>query len=224
MTTKTRIMDAAERLFAEKGFDAASLRAITAAAGVNLAAVNYHFRSKDALIEAVFARKLEPLSRKRLELLGRYESEGGGRPVPVEKILRALLEPLIHLSREPSSGWDKFRMLVGRMYTAPKAQRIFVRELEESMRRFGAAMQRACPQLSFEDLCWRVYFIIGAMAHALASGTILEIISQGKCSARQLEAGIERLITFAAAGLQAPPAGKGAGAGGRRGRQRCVTD
>src|SRR5215831_9198540 len=93
--TKDLILDAAEKLFAEKGFDATSLREITAAANVNLAAVNYHFQSKEALIAAVFARRMRPITAARLEALGRLENEANGQPVPVEKVLEAFIAPVL---------------------------------------------------------------------------------------------------------------------------------
>src|SRR5512138_1669857 len=116
-TTKDRILDAAERLFAERGYDGTSLRAITAAAGANLAAVNYHFRSKESLMRALFSRRLGALNRERLELLRRLEVEAAGAPVPVERLVRVLLEPPLRLgNRHGASG---FGLLLGRMYSAP---------------------------------------------------------------------------------------------------------
>src|SRR6187401_3377009 len=90
VATKARILDAAETLFMEQGFEGTSLRAITAAAGVNLAAVNYHFGSKEELFEAVLTRRLDPMNQQRVDLLSRYEVEAGGEPVRCERILSAL--------------------------------------------------------------------------------------------------------------------------------------
>src|SRR5512143_118352 len=101
--TKDRILDAAERLFAEHGFDATSLRMITAEAGVNLAAVNYHFRSKDALIEAVFSRCIRPLNRERLRLLAAVEEASGGAPPRLEDVIRAFVTPVIR-ARQDNRG------------------------------------------------------------------------------------------------------------------------
>ena len=209
--TKTRILDVAEHLFAERGYDATSLRAITAQAGVNLAAVNYHFRSKQALLQAVLARRLQPLSRLRLELLDRYEAEAGGGPVPLERILRAALEPIFRLAAEPDSGWESFRKLFGQMYTAPRIQALVFRELDQSVRRLRAALQRACPDLSMEDLSWKMGFVVGAMAHTLAAGPLLEAVSEGSCDPHNFEHACELLIRFAAEGFA-----EGEAAGGRR--------
>src|SRR5512135_1496279 len=111
--TKTRLLDAAEQLLAERGFAACSLRAVTATAGVNLGAVNYHFRSKEALIQAVFARRLAPLNRERLAALDALEAEAAGRPVAPEALLHALLGPVLRLGREG----ECVIKLLGRMYS-----------------------------------------------------------------------------------------------------------
>ncbi len=126
--TKEVILDAAEALFAEEGIEGASLRAITARAGVNLAAVNYHFQSKEGLVRAVFARRIEPLNRERIALLDRLE--GAAAPPTVEGILGAFVGPVIRRGprrqqsqesqqRAPEEqGLQTFRRLMGRMYSA----------------------------------------------------------------------------------------------------------
>src|SRR6478752_3282958 len=96
--TKTRILDVAEGLFMEHGFKATSLRQLTSAAGVNLAAVNYHFGSKEELFQSVLTRRLDPMNQERIELLERLEREAAGRPMSVEKILSSMLIPALRLA------------------------------------------------------------------------------------------------------------------------------
>src|SRR6059036_3181340 len=98
--TRARILDAAERLFAEHGYDGASLRDITAQAGVNLAAVNYHFRTKESLIQAVFARRLAPVNQRRLALLDACEASAAGGRLQLEEVVRALISPVLRLGQE----------------------------------------------------------------------------------------------------------------------------
>src|SRR5438046_10505596 len=98
--TKTRILDAAERLFVEHGFEATSLRSLTSSAGVNLAAVNYHFGSKEELFQAVLTRRLDPTNQERIELLSKLESGAGDRPIACERGLAAMLVP----ARRPPAG------------------------------------------------------------------------------------------------------------------------
>src|SRR5579864_4688441 len=97
MTTKNRILNAAERLFAHDGFEATSLRAITTEANVNLAAVNYHFQSKDALVRAVIGRRMGPVNEKRIAMLDACEAGAGDGPLPLEPLLEAFLRPVLEI-------------------------------------------------------------------------------------------------------------------------------
>src|SRR5258708_35903299 len=115
----TRSRDAAELLFMEHGFEATSLRSLTAAAGANLAAVHYHFGSKEELFQAVLTRRLDPLNAERIALLERIERESTGRPLSCEKILFAMLIPALKLARDEKRGGKNFLRLVGRAYADP---------------------------------------------------------------------------------------------------------
>src|SRR5438128_1222220 len=117
--TKTRILDAAESLFMEHGFEATSLRQLTSAAGVNLAAVNYHFGSKEELFQSVLTRRLDPMNQERIELLEKLEREAGGKPIGVEKILSSMLIPALRLARDELRGGKNFLRLLGRAYADP---------------------------------------------------------------------------------------------------------
>jgi AcrR family transcriptional regulator len=203
--TKERILDAAEKLFALYGYDATSLRTITREAGVNLAAVNYHFSSKEALLRALFARRLGLLNEKRLAMLTAYEEEAGGQPVPLERILRAFLEPVLRLGAGTGFG-----TLVGRMYSWPSAQlqRIFLSEMQPLIGRFKAAFRKTLPAYPVKELYWRVFFCIGAMAHTLAGSSLLRALSGGACDPADLDGTVERMIAFLTAAFDAPlPAG-----------------
>jgi len=201
--TKSRILDAAERLLSERGFASSSLRTITAAAGVNLGAVNYHFRSKEALIQAVFARRLEPLNRARLAALDACEAEAKGKAVPLEALLHAFIGPVLELEGDGAG----FLQLLGRMYSEPAldVQRIFTSELGEVVQRFTGAFRHTLRALPPEDLFWRLFFTIGAMAHTLAAGSLLKFLSGGICNPSDMEDAEMRLVRFTGAGLNAPP-------------------
>jgi AcrR family transcriptional regulator len=220
-STKDRILDAAEKLFAERGFHATSLRAITAAAGANLAAVNYHFTSKEALLHALFARRLGTLNRRRLDMLDTFEAEAAGRPVPLERLARALIEPVLRLGGSRENGGTGFGMLLGRMYSAPSGfpRAVFAHELEEVVGRFQSAFRRALPNLTEEELIWRLFFSIGAMAHTLAASDLLRLISRNLCDPADVDRAVEKLIVFVVAAMRAPAAG-GIGKEERPGRPR----
>src|SRR5882672_4712439 len=101
---KDRILDAAEKLFAKQGFDGTSMRQLTVAAGMNLAAVNYHFGDKESLYAAMIGRRLRPLNEARLASLERAEQEAGGQPVPLARIIELLVRPVFELSKDKSRG------------------------------------------------------------------------------------------------------------------------
>src|SRR5215475_530434 len=117
--TKGRILDTAEELFMEHGFEATTLRQITAAAGVNLAAVHYHFGGKEELFEAVLTRRLDPMNQERVALLTRFEHAVAPNPLSCEKILAAMFIPALKLARDRKRGGKNFLRLLGRAYADP---------------------------------------------------------------------------------------------------------
>lgn len=221
LRTKERILDAAERLLARKGMSGASLRAITAEAEVNLAAVNYHFRSKDSLIRAVIRRRIGPVNQRRLELLAAAEAAAGDAPVPPEEISRAFLEPVVAFG-DPPAGRFLASALIGRLYheSTPELLHHFTAELRTVAERFTAAYKRALPHLQPDEVFWRFHFMVGGMAHTLAGAHVLESLSGGTCDAADLEAGIRRLTAFVSAGFAAPPLCNGKDNSARPGKRR----
>lgn len=203
MTTKDRILDTAERLFARDGFEATSLRAITAEAEVNLAAVNYHFQSKDALVRAVIGRRMGPVNEKRIALLDACEAAAGNGPLPLESVLDAFIGPVLEISRTHAK---EFGPLMGRLYTEPGEfiRHVYKDHLEEVANRFLAAFQRALPDLPPADLMWRMHFAIGVMTHTMGAGRLLESLSHGLCNPADVEATLPRIKAFLLAGLTAP--------------------
>ena len=203
--TRTRILDAAEELFMLHGFEGTSMRSLTAKAGVNLAAVNYHFGSKDALIEAVFRRRLDPMNVARIAALDALEASG--QPLSPESIIRAFVGDTLRLMEDARGGGRNFIRLLGRTYTEPaKEIRVLIGQLyAPAMERFKAAFERALPQMPREELVWRMYFMFGTLAYTLAATDTVQLIAgckpEDRHDARLLE---DRLTAFLAAGLTAP--------------------
>ena len=199
--TKDRILDAAERLFADKGFDATSLRLITAAARVNLAAVNYHFQSKEALLHAVYARRAAPVNAKRLDLLSAYEAST--EHPQVEPILDALIRPLLDVgqSRECVP-----RLMVRLLYLDANetSRTVFQQQFHQVLIRFLSALKRALPHLSEKELRLRMQFSIGALAHTIAASGNLLAFQQAGPQQAPTESVLRGLIHFVATGLKAP--------------------
>lgn len=190
--TKTRILDAAEKLFGQNGFDGTSLRDITAEADVNLAAVNYHFQSKDSLIDAVIARRVEPVNRKRLEML-----EAAGPDPSLEQILIAFLFPIMQ------ADFSAVYPLMARILATPDAfvTRLFKRHLGVIVERFSEAFAKAVPGLTTLEIAWRMHFTAGAMAHVLSRAYVMpELMPEGKFDCPTV---LAELVTFAAAGFRA---------------------
>jgi AcrR family transcriptional regulator len=161
--TRQALLDAAERLFAERGLEGASLRAITGEAGANLAAVHYHFGSKDGLIQAVLARRLGPLNEERLRRLEACRQ--GGRPAELECVLRAFVAPIIEIAVGGEAGRAAFGRLMIRIQGEPAlAKRVLKEAFEDTARRFVDALRETLPALSEEELTRRLHFAIGAMA------------------------------------------------------------
>jgi AcrR family transcriptional regulator len=202
-TTKDRILDAAERLFGDRGFTDTSLRTITTEAGANLAAVNYYFQSKDALIQAVFARRLGPLNQERVAMLDACEARAGDGPLPIEDVLRAFLEPPLKIGHERASTFGR---LLGRMYIDPGDifERIVPEQFGAIKARFLRAFRRALPDLPPEEMFWRVHFLIGTLAYTMAGLHHLKVTSEGLCDASDPDTILKRLIPFLAAGFSAP--------------------
>jgi AcrR family transcriptional regulator len=204
--TKARILDAAEALFMEHGFEATSLRLITAAAGVNLAAVNYHFGSKEELFQSVLTRRLDPMNQARVALLDRYESQASG-PLACERILAALFIPALALARDPARGGSNFLRLLGRAYAdpAPFIRQFLSQQYAPMIARFKDAFGRALPHLPRKELSWRLHFIMGALSYTLAGTDALKIIAElNPVETDNDEILLRRLAPFLLAGLNAP--------------------
>ncbi len=202
--TKTRILDTAERLFAQKGFDAVSLRTIIASAKVNLAAVHYHFGSKQALIHAVISRRLRPINEERLTQLAEVRIKAGRRPVKLEHVLECLFRPLFRVQANPKAG-PTFARLVGRVIGERNEglQKFMMSELAEVIIEFGAAFCTALPGLAKEEADWRSHFMAGAMAHTLCNADLLVRLTGTDADASDYETTVQRLIDFTAAGFRA---------------------
>jgi AcrR family transcriptional regulator len=205
--TKQRILDAAERLFMERGFSATSLREITAAAKVNLAAVNYHFGSKETLIEAVLMRRLQPLNELRLAELQALEARSREQRAPLEAILNVYVGAAFKLDSNPTAGGSVFLRLLGRAFTEPTEQvrSILQRQYSAVAERYKQAFMRALPRIPEDELVWRMQFLFGAISYTMAGTNVMQLVAScGLADADDHRAVTRRLVAFLAAGLKAP--------------------
>lgn len=196
-STKERILDAAEELFAHCGFDGASLRRVTSAAGVNLASVNYHFGSKDKLIEEVFRRRLDILNGLRHAALEQLTAQS-----TLEDVLTAFIQPALELSREGHGG-GAFVRIMARAYVEHDEQlRSFLSDnYGDVLKRFAAALAERLPTLDKQELYWRLDIVTGALTYAMANFGIIR--RQPDMSEEQhMQQVMHHLVHFAAAGLR----------------------
>lgn len=206
LDTKERILDAAERLFAERGFAGTSLRSVTKAAGVNLAAIHYHFGAKEALLHQVFARRAAPVNQERLRLLDELEEGAAGRPVDLQAILDAFLRPVLHQQRDLAADSDNWGRLIGRVYSEPVdlVEAVLKDQFAEVSRRFLAALSRALPEMPAVEIHRRMHFVIGALTHALTG--LHRIAGLQEIGDVDLDGddSLDSMLAFLTAGFRAP--------------------
>jgi len=202
LPTKAAILDAAEELFAAKGFKSTSLRAITSAANANLGAVNYHFESKDALILAVLSRRMRPLNERSLELLQQLENRS--EPSSVEEILDALFRPPVELIAMRSENGRNFLRLIGFTVSEPGdfLRPLIEEQLAGKLHHFHTALKRVLPELSEEETFWKMHLSYGAFLHTVSNSHLLQLISGGRCQLIDSESTLGRIVAFCAAGFK----------------------
>lgn len=199
-STKERILSAAESLFAQFGFAGTSLRQVTSRADVNLAAVNYHFGSKENLVNEVFRRRMDEMSQARLDALASARMQTENR---LEEVLAAFIGPALALTLDRQGG-SAFVRVLARAY-AEKNERLrkFLSDnYGHVLREFSRALGECLPGLSKEQLYWRLDFIAGALTYAMADfGSIRR--PAGTSEKAHCQRAASELIAFAAAGLRA---------------------
>lgn len=203
--TRERVLDAAERLFAARGLDAVSIRDIIAAAGANLGAINYHFGTKDGLIEAVFQRRLIPSTEARLRALAAVEQAAGDRPPKLEAVLEAIFRPVVEEAMDPRRGGADFGKLMARCLVDPHPvlEKVMRSHFAAVVKRFDAALMRALPHLAPEEVCWRMHLLMGGLHQSLL--LLGRKPPPGAPAFRfGTETYIRRFVAFAAAALRAP--------------------
>ena len=201
--TKNLVFVAAERLFALHGFQNVSVRDITAAAGVNLASVNYHFGSKDALVYEIFRRRTAELNRIRARMLHEASDRHGGAP-PVGEILRALLAPpLAWLAPDHERRISLQFLIWARSEGTDEIRRVLQSDVTH-LKRFSDALMKARPDLPSEDVYWRIHFTLGMLHNnRFAEFDRLNVLSEGATSESDVDALLGRMLTFAEAGFAA---------------------
>lgn len=206
--TKQKILDAAQYLFARKGFEGTSLRDITGMAGVNIASINYHFGSKEALLRAVLERKLIPLNQIRMERLRRVtETARKQGTVPIiQDLLLAFVEPTLQLKDTTPDASD-FIVLVGRAFYEPDdtVRKAFIQLVWPLYELLVKVFREALPQLPEQVLLWRLHFMFGSLSHVmLLCGSKFHADLEEFPLAIDTKTVLEILIPFMTSGIESP--------------------
>ena len=200
-SVRERLIMAGEQLFAEHGWNGVSIRTI-AAAGVSLAALNYHFGVKEHMLAEIFAARARPIAEARVRRLDELEASGG---VMLEQVLDAFLRPAF----SADVGGRIFARLRARLGTEHEAfsRRILSDAFDESSKRYVTALARLLPELPEAELAWRFHFMLGTMVYTMADSGRIQALTNGACDPGEVETALSRLVPFLAAGFRAalPP-------------------
>jgi len=201
-----RILDAAENAIADQGFAGASLRHIVSEAKVNLATVYYYFGSKRGLLEAVLKRRFGPLRQEHLALLQEFEEAAKGKPLPVEKILEAMVSPPLRLAATAPIHRRAVTRLIGRIVGEPneETQEVLRSQHAEVRSAFLKALRRSLPKVPLPVLQWRLEFIWGALAFTLCNPRRIELETHGKCDPADAATVQRQMVRFFAPGFKEP--------------------
>lgn len=204
-SAKRALLEAAQRLFAAQGFEKVSLRTLTQEAGVNLAAVNYHFGSKEGLIDAVVESYTNPVNELRLQRL--THAENGSTPLSVEDILDCFLRPVLEAVHRSAISEKLFFQMMGRCLNdrglanlPPSTLALF----GQVTTRFPQAIRRTIPHLEPEEILWRLHFTIGVLIHVLIHIESLHLIAGGLVGNPSSEDILAMVKNYCSGGLQAP--------------------
>lgn len=208
--TRERILDAAERLFMEHGYEGTSMRQITGEAGVNLAAVNYHFGSKEILMQEVFRRKLDWLNDARMRALDQMEQEAGGKPLKPSQIVDGFFGTLLRMAEDDTRGGMIFLRLLGRTLTEPSEfiRTFLAQNYKPVVDRYKEALFAALPDVPKAEIVWRFHFMLGATSYAIAGTDAVRLITDWQIEDNESEDRLDRLMprlmSFLLGGLRAP--------------------
>ena len=201
---KERILDAAEELFAQRGFYGVSLRDITQAARVDVALVGYHFGSKRELFTAVFERRAEVLKRERTERLEAVRQAALPGAPALEAIINAFTAPLLERAARGGTGWKSYFALIAYVNNSPEfGPQMMTRHFDPLASRFIAVIREALPRCPPREIYWGYQFLTGALTLTFAETGRIDQLSGGLCRAMDLDSVHERLAPYMAAGLRA---------------------
>ncbi len=207
--TRTKILDAAEQVFAEKGISPASLREIMFAADVNIAAVNYYFGSKTDLLREVVRRRSNEINGARESMLAEACARGGGIPT-IDGWIDALVGPFVVAEGSSDSGWRNFMRVLNGVTTAqrtdPVCREIVHETYATTQKKFTVALAAALPSLTEEETEWRFQCVVAILRSCVATRQRME--PESIIDAEGLQRMMDTIMPFIRGGLNAPPQGR----------------
>ena len=202
--TPERILDAAERLFALRGFHGVSVREITSEADVDVALVNYHFGSKMDLYTEVLNRRSQLLNQERLDMLAQARREAHPKPASIEAVINAFTYPLLDRSARGGAGWKSYFAIIAQVNNSPEFGGVLMtRHFDPVVQKFIDALRDTLPGADDRDIYWAYHFLSGALTLTFAETGRIDNLSHGLCRSSDLDSVHERLVPYVAAGFRA---------------------
>jgi AcrR family transcriptional regulator len=196
-----RLLDAAESLFAERGFYGVTTRQVAEAASVDVALIYYHFKNKSSLFDGVFERRARILVSARSESLRAYVLDNGA--VTVQGAVAAFINPMIDFSLHGDAGWKSFFAVAAQIDNTPWGGEIMHRYFDDNVHELINILQTALPGSPKKELYWAYNFLAGSMMLALSGNERVDRLSEGLCHAKDLEAARLRLLNYCSGGFLA---------------------
>ncbi|MGB6229147.1 MAG: TetR family transcriptional regulator [Litorimonas sp.] len=200
---KTRILDSAERLFAEHGYDGVTLRRIAKLADVDVALTSYHFGSKRDLFRATFERRALVLNQVRTEALEACLRAAAPGPPTLDAVIEAYLRPMGDIQASADDGWRHYLSLVAWVNSSTEwGGELMTEYFNPFVQRFIAALRTALPDADEAALHWGYQFMSGALTLTFADTGRMDRLSEGRASSTDPATGYDHMIPFIAAGFR----------------------
>lgn len=203
ITKSERILDAAEELFAQRGYDGVTMRQIASLAGVDVALANYHFGKKLALFNAVFERRADALNNARRDALHACQDAADNEGPSLEQIIEAFLRPLELAQDTDDAGWRNYLALIAYVNNSPVwGKQLMSKQFDTLVNEFIKAIKKALPTAKDQDVYWCYHNMSGALTLTLAQTGRIDQLSDGSCLSSNLKAAYDHMIPFVAAGFR----------------------
>lgn len=199
--TRERILAAAERLFAVKGYDGTSIRDVAAAAGLRIANISYHFGPKEKLFETVIERRAAFMCERRTSALERYRAKAGAKPIPIENLIEGYVWPFIERSSRGGESWTAYTQLIARLVNTPRWGPMISRYYDDVSRAYVAELRRTLPDARPASIYNGLNFMVGTMLVACADTGRMERLSDGTFDSRNMELVFEDMLPFLRGGF-----------------------